>query len=330
MAGAVRSWPLAVADYRDRVRDYHADRFLESPQHFPLMQPLELVVVVTMSQSWTFARVVDHQEQGDNDLPVTVRVEERWEDAALSDDKFRHAPNQEGQIRTSARLERGHWVLVDADKDLSQLVMGTNAHGSDGFADPFDHWRVSYLGVRKGWQLADTDARKHDVVSALERVVGNYIDRATLAVLSRELVDLEQIVNPNDRGRALEPFVQAVMQAHGATVERGRGRGGEQVDLFVHRPFRALVECRWSAPPVKRPAITDLLAKLLRDRPAVIMGIYVSMTGFTSEARKEARHNSQARTVLLLDRSDVDVLLSGSQHLQELIDERIDEIVRRY
>lgn len=329
VAGAAEAWPLAVADYRARVRDYHADRLVENSQHFPLMQQLEIVIVVTMSQSWAFARVAG-QEGDDSDLSVMVRIDERWEDPALSDYQFRHAPNQEDQVRTLAGLLYDEWFLVEADKNLDQLIIGTDAHKSDGSPNPFDRWRVDYLSRTKGWELADLDARKHDFVSSLDRIVGKSIDRSALLRLRGELVRLEQMIEANDRGRALEPFMQAVLQAHGATVERGKGREGEQVDLFVHRPFRALVECRWSKPPVKRPAITELIAKLRRDRPVVVMGIYVSMTGFTSSAIEEARQYSQSRTVLLLNRSDVEILLVGSQHLQDLIDERIDEIVRRY
>jgi hypothetical protein len=41
--------------------------------------------------------------------------------------------------------------------------------------------------------------------------------------------------------------MRELLSAHGFEVEKGKHREGEQVDLFVHRPIRALVECRWYA-----------------------------------------------------------------------------------
>ncbi len=98
----------------------------------------------------------------------------------------------------------------------------------------------------------------------------------------------------------------------------------------MHRPIRALVECRWYADPVGRPAVTELIGKLTRDRPAIVAGIYVSMSGFTAPAHAEAREHARDRVVVLLDRADVLTLLRGQQHARELIDERVDDLVRRY
>jgi hypothetical protein len=181
-----------------------------------------------------------------------------------------------------------------------------------------------------GWELADHHEWTRGLGESLEELRGYGIDRVRLRELADEFRTLDAMDNPNARGLKLEPFIRELLAAHGFEVEKGKHREGEQVDLIVHRPIRALVECRWYAEPVGRPAITELIGKLTRDRPAIVSGIYVSMNGFTEPARTEAREQARDRVVVLLDRADVLALLHGQQHARELVDERIDELVRRY
>lgn len=54
------------------------------------------------------------------------------------------------------------------------------------------------------------------------------------------------------------------------------------------------------------------------------------MCGFTADARTEAATHARTRAVILMDEADIMSLLSGTVHVADLIDERIDEKVRRY
>jgi hypothetical protein len=133
----------------------------------------------------------------------------------------------------------------------------------------------------------------------------------------------------NTRGNRFEPWIADLLTAHGCQVERGVTRDGEQVDLFVHKPFRAIIECRWQIPALQPRALSDLLAKLSR-RPAIAAGIYIAMSGFTDSCRKHALHEPTGRTVLLWDADDVNRLLAGEIHASDLFEEHVTDRVRRY
>jgi hypothetical protein len=50
------------------------------------------------------------------------------------------------------------------------------------------------------------------------------------------------------------------------------------------------------------------------------------LNGCSAEAPNEARE----RAVVLLDDDDVRALVAGASHIADLVDERIDDLVRRY
>jgi hypothetical protein len=305
-----------LRDYRERVGKYYCDQADDSPDAFPLMRPTRIVVVVSLLRAWVFAAPAEVDE---------VEIREMWEDSILANWDTPHAPNLEHQVREVAGLSRDP-ELIDTE-DVQQLAAST--HGTL----PTNAWhnrRIPALGMF-GWDLADHHELRRGLGEDLAELRGYGMNRARLRELADELGTLDAMDDkPNARGLKLEPFIRELLAAHGFEVEKGKHREGEQVDLIVHRPIRALVECRWHANPVGRTAITELIGKLTRDRPAIVSGIHVSMSGFTAPARTEAREHARDRVVVLLDRVDVLTLLRGQQHARELVDERIDEIVRRY
>jgi hypothetical protein len=315
LEGARAYWPLVLSDYRERVGKYYDDQARDSPDAFPLMRPTRIVVVVSLLQAWVFAAPAEVDE---------VEVREMWEDPILANWDTLHAPNPERRVRAVAGLSRD-LKLIDTE-DVQQLAAKTRGTLP---IHVWHHRRVPALGMF-GWDLADQHDQSRRLGEGFAELRGYGMNRARLRELADELGTLDAMDNPNARGLKLEPFIRELLAAHGFEVEKGKHREGEQVDLIVHRPIRALVECRWYAEPVGRTAITELIGKLTRDRPAIVSGIYVSMSGFTAPARTEARAHARDRVVVLLDRADVLTLLRGQQHARELVDERIDELVRRY
>jgi hypothetical protein len=316
LEGARAYWPLVLGDYRERVTEYYDGQARDSPDAFPLMRPTRIIVVVSLLRAWVFAAPAEVDE---------VEIREMWEDPILADWDTLHAPNLEAQVRAVAGLS-SDLTLIDTE-DVQQLALITRG------TLPTNEWRnrrIPALGML-GWRLADHHEWTRGLGEDLEELRGYGMNRARLRELTDELGSLDAMDDkPNARGLKLEPFIRELLTAHGFEVEKGKHREGEQVDLIVHRPIRALVECRWYAESVGRPAITELIGKLTRDRPAIVSGIYVSMSGFTEPARTEAREHARDRVVVLLDRADVHTLLDGQQHARELVDERIDELVRRY
>jgi hypothetical protein len=316
LEGARAYWRLVLGDYRERVDNYYGNQAVDSPESFPLMRPTRIVVVVSLLRAWVFAAPAEVDE---------VEIREMWEDPILANWDTLHAPNLEPQVRAVAGLSRD-LELIDTE-DVQQLAAVTKG------TLPTHAWvnrRIPGLSMF-GWDLADRHDQFRRLGEDLAEFRGYGINRARLRELADELGTLDAMDDkPNARGLKLEPFMRELLAAHGFEVEKGKHREGEQVDLIVHRPIRALVECRWYADPVGRTAITELIGKLTRDRPAIVSGIYVSMSGFTAPAQTEAREHARDRVVVLLDRVDVLTLLRGQQHARELVDERIDELVRRY
>lgn len=156
------------------------------------------------------------------------------------------------------------------------------------------------------------------------------LDRSALEMVWENWTKLEANQDPQDRGRRLDGWIASLLNAHRCKVETGKFIPGEQVDVFVHKPFRAVVECRWESKPVGVSAISSLIQKLLRDRPAIVSGIYVSVNGFTGPARREAAQQAKERVVVLFDREDLMRMAQGSIHVVDLFDERVDTLVRRY
>jgi len=307
---------LALSDYRERVGEFYGDQFRDNPDAFPLMQPTRVIVVVSLLQAWVFAAPAEVDD---------VEVRELWEDPVLADWDTLHAPNLEEQVRAVAGLS-GDLELLETE-DVQQQAM------SDRGTLPINVWahkRIKAFGNLLGWRLADRHEWNLRLAEGVAELRGYGMNRARLRELADEFGTLEAMDSPSARGLKLEPFMRELLAAHGFEVEKGKHREGEPVDLFVHRPIRALVECRWYAEPVDRPAISELIGKLTRDRPAIVVGIYVSMSGFTGPARTEAREQARARAVVLLHRADVLALLRGEQHARELVEERIDDLVRRY
>lgn len=318
-AGAPDYWSLVLTDYRDRVRTFYSEAVETEPDAFPLWGPVELRVVVSLVHTWVFAHGADMD---------SVWVDEQWEHEQLASPDVRHSPReaQVGLARRALRIDEV-WRLIDAS-ELEYPITGKDTeHPQNPFDEPTLRHPSLYM---QGWNLADGDASLRSLNAALDNMRDRSVDRASLNALRPSYADLCAFGDEQERGRRFDVFIHDLLAAHGCVVERGKFRYGEQVDVFVHRPFRALVECRWEREPVGASPISLLIQKLMRDRPAVVAGIYVSMSDFTGPAKDEAATKARDRAVVLFGRNDVETLLDGSMHVADLFEERIDALVRRY
>lgn len=308
-------WFQVLVDYRDRVNAYYAEQFRDDPSSFPLMRSTRILVVFSLTRSWTFAMPAKIDE---------VLVDARWEDEFLANLEILRAPNHEETVRAVASVGDAYRLIDDFD-------MTQGPHGLGGPPrNPYADMRIPGIGAVAGWHLADNDESARQFEDAFAEMAGRRINRSSLRELRAELARLDQVSSPQARGIQFEVLVLHILAAHGCAVERGKHRPGEQVDVFVHRPFRAILECRWQQEPVGAPPVTLLIGKLTRDRPALVAGIYISMSGFTSEAPIEAERHARERVVILLDRRDVERLLEGEVHVADLVEERVDALVRRF
>jgi hypothetical protein len=296
--------------YRERVTHYYSEDVRDYPDAYPAAGPVHVLAVASLVRIWVFVRPADKD---------SVTIMERWEDPALARRSLLNAPNHEETVRRVLDIGE-EYTLFDAER-LVDMIDPRPIQGSDIFQSRFwqEHAR----------NLADSDHTTAILYRYTQGVRGRLTDRAALREAASRLDALAASDKHQQRGYELQRLMLDILRAHGCEAEIGRGGKGEQVDLFVHRPFRALVECRWTAAKVEPRDIGDLVRKLRR-RPAVVWGIYVSMSGFSPEAPREARDHAAERTIVLLDDQDIHSLVSGTHHIVDLCDERIDALIRRY
>jgi hypothetical protein len=292
--------------YRQRVRQYWDSEARIAPDAFLLLGPVEIVAVASLARTWIFGRPAKED---------SIRVIEEWEHPLLADRELQRAPSDQAAAKAqSVALDGPGWQLIN-----DELVAGYRI-ASD---------QASFMLPREeAHSLADDHAHAVRLAEAFNQLWGRAIDRSALAAAHDELLRLEQEQDAAARGRAFEQVFLHILVAHGCQVERGNVGDAEQIDLFIFKPIHALVECKWRANRVEPGDISILIGKLLR-RPAVVGGLFVSMSGFTTGAQREAM-GARDRTVVLFTREDVLQLSQGSIHFKELWDARVDDLIRRY
>jgi hypothetical protein len=125
-------------------------------------------------------------------------------------------------------------------------------------------------------------------------------------------------VTPAARGHELEKLLQDQVVAEGWDAERNVRGPGEEHDLVISqgRDF-FFVECRWR----KEKAEAGDLSKL-RDRVtarAGAMGLFVSMSGFTSGAIRDAEDRLERCVMLLFGPKEVRAVMGGEATFTDLL-----------
>jgi Restriction endonuclease len=304
-------WPNAVTEYFTKYRNAYRERLLtfwtrdleQWPAAFVLASPVEAVIVGTLAFEWIFIRPAASD---------TVHVVEAWEHDDFADWRFLKVP-QEHRFQAVANelLEGLGWHPLEEHQLAAQLIIleFPQYYGTEEYAHA----------------LADSHVEK-----ARERAEDKdgIVDYAALAQVRRELDELELSDNRQRRGKRFEAVMERLLVAHGCSVRRGKLGKSEQVDLFMDDPQYALIECRWKKEPLQPNAIHVLLGKL-RKRPAAVAGVYISMSGFTDGAIRDAR-DERERTIILLTRSDVADLASGRIKFRAFWRERMLDLILRY
>lgn len=299
-----------MESYRDCVTETYAELAESQTSSFLLLSPVELLVVISLVREWVFVRPADAD---------AILLEERWEDPALARWDMTRRADHEERVRQVVGID-GDFVLLQAS-DMNML--------SDPNKPPVFHEGNSLFQAR---ELTDRHASTALSIPKIKRITdalaGRSMDEAALAELRARLADMEKEAG-RIRGYRFESWFIDLLAAHGCQVEGGKNKGGEQVDVFVHKPFRAIIECRWKKGRLEPRELNDLTAKLTR-RPAIVAGVYVAMSGFTDSTRDHALHEGTGRTVLLWQAADVYRLARGEVHALDLYEEHVSDRVRRY
>jgi hypothetical protein len=163
--------------------------------------------------------------------------------------------------------------------------------------------------------------------------------KSKLVALSAELsvieasVDVPPARRKNVRGTRFEKWLGDFFGAFGFKPNLNVVNPGEQIDFtdWLQNIF-VIGEARWRAEPVGEDQVRDLFGKLA-ERPPFAIGLIISMSGFTDEALQYIQRMSGQRTMLTLDRSQLEQILAGAVALYDwlasALRERLEHPARR-
>lgn len=145
-----------------------------------------------------------------------------------------------------------------------------------------------------------------------------------------EFEKLSNLTNltPQQRGRELEKLIANVLEFAGWRQEANVTTAYEQIDVVIHknREFY-LIECKWEGNPIEADVVDKLFGKL--SRRAGTNGILVSMSGFTKGCIDCVKDFTNQKLILLFGKGDVEQIISNPHSFDELLNEKIKELVMR-
>ena len=150
----------------------------------------------------------------------------------------------------------------------------------------------------------------------------------TSQVLAQKLAALRDEQSANGRGKLLELFIADLFgQEHFRVDRENLSSNGRQVDLFLQRgQLRLLVETKSTKRAATIEEIDQLLTRLQAAPPDVV-GLFVSLSGFSTSAIRRVELNIQ-RPILLITGEELDALLERGHGLHALITWKLDHLTR--
>lgn len=113
------------------------------------------------------------------------------------------------------------------------------------------------------------------------------------------------LMSPADRGRRFPQWVARAFEEAGYRVRESAGAARPRdTDILASREHDYLVECKWTKRPADVDALDSLRARLRRTSGHVI-GVFVSMSGFTQGA-VDLVDAERDRLILMIDGAEVD------------------------
>jgi hypothetical protein len=222
--------------------------------------------------------------------------------------------------------------LRDAYCDFQTSDIKVSTLGRAGFKE----LTFYYVPFRAEATVTGRTTDESEATRVVEAVTRHFPRRLPMGEMDLEYLadrkayfeELDASNDPWARGRAFDGLMAEILQGHGCTAEVGRTEDGEQTDVFVLKPNHLLVECKWQTEPIEPSDIMVLRGKL-RERHAAVMGLFVSISGFTDKALEKA-DDTRDRVLLCADRADVESWLDGRVWFKNWWDSRVDLLVQRY
>jgi hypothetical protein len=146
--------------------------------------------------------------------------------------------------------------------------------------------------------------------------------------LERAFEALRGAAPESRRGRNFQALVGRFARGEGWNVDESEGGPGEELDLVLSNgDLYYVLECRWKAEPVEAKEIRDFQGKL-RKRSGVL-GLVMSMSGFTAGAKTEAVSGAGEVATLFVGPGEIADLFARRVDFANLLSEKRKKLVLR-
>lgn len=146
-------------------------------------------------------------------------------------------------------------------------------------------------------------------------------------VLDQKYLRMKSESGERARGLLFEEFLADLFGAEHYRNEQDLTANRRQIDLFVIRgAMRLVVEAKYARRPVHIDHI-DQLRTRLEESPPDVMGLLVSMSGFTAQAIERTEQKSR-RPILLVSGGELDKVVSQGGGLHDLLRQKLDHLTR--
>jgi hypothetical protein len=130
-------------------------------------------------------------------------------------------------------------------------------------------------------------------------------------------------MTPQRRGQRFNHFLADLLDCWGTDRVQANVLGAGEIDVaFTIDGTRFLLEAKWEAGPVSFDPIAKL-SRRISQRLSGTRGVFLSMSGYTADARRDVLRGQQP-DMLLVDRSHLEAMLSGLFSPADLFTELVD------
>lgn len=137
-------------------------------------------------------------------------------------------------------------------------------------------------------------------------------------------IESDSALTPQARGKKFERWLGDVFEQNYLRHTLDVVNSWEQIDFTVWvNDIFCIGEARWLRKSVDCKQVRDFHGKLM-DRPPFVIGILVSISGFTSEALNWISKQTSSRTIITADRDSVAEIVSHSNSFKEFVINQLD------
>ena len=164
--------------------------------------------------------------------------------------------------------------------------------------------------------------QKNAIEALVNRTKADLLRRKVLGLNDR--VSAVRKLEPHKRGVEYRHLMKELFDAYGLQPRENISIAGEQIDLSFGSGglVSAVAEIKWQAQPVSAGKIREFQGKLENRSPRIV-GLYVSMSGFSAPAVDQASEGLQRRLTVLFETKEVEDIFTGKVDLVSLLHEKI-------